>query len=438
VRAKLLFLRPRKWTPARLANLALWLTSGVGNYQDNPGTLAAGNGNPVKFVTGRAAGVNATASADGTRPTLRLPGLAARGAAWDLSGGKRLDTGSFFGAGYNTAFSLFASIRSPQTWTGIQVALSASSANLYVGGFAGELLVNTGTLTGRYTQLPIAHLGGQDGVLGVIYDGSRLRVRWNGIEGSIPLTGNLTLSGALAIGDLTGGGFGWSQRVGELFAANRAVTASEAARSESYLYGRTGVARATKVVAFDGNSLVRGTGSTNEQGLPPQVCDLLGSAWVAPNLGIPSQTTAQLATDAATRTDPMFAANASAAKRVLVFWEGTNSLFFGASAATAIADLKSYCQARRAAGWYVVTSTVLPRQDVGVPGSFEADRATVNAEIRNGANLGVYWDAVADVAASASLTNPADGVNFAGDKVHLTNTGYGVAAAIVAPVVAAA
>lgn len=114
---------------------------------------------------------------------------------------------------------------------------------------------------------------------------------------------------------------------------------------------------------------------------------------------------------------------------IVVCWGGTNDLYFGASAATTISRLSTYCTARQAVGWKVAVLTLLPRSEPGTPGTFEADRATVNTSIR--ANWQTYADHLIDVAADPRFDDETDTTYFHTDLVHLNNTGRGAVAELV-------
>jgi hypothetical protein len=136
-----------------------------------------------------------------------------------------------------------------------------------------------------------------------------------------------------------------------------------------------------KQVIFDGNSLTRGYGASTSNDYPSQTLRLLGSQWTGQNFGVDGQTTAQMASDAATQIDPLYNTT-NYAQNVLVAWEVTNDLYFGGDATNAYNRFVSYCQARRAAGFKVVVLTVLPRSNGSTPTSFETSRQTINAQIR--------------------------------------------------------
>jgi lysophospholipase L1-like esterase len=213
----------------------------------------------------------------------------------------------------------------------------------------------------------------------------------------------------------TASGFIYTLQSLRLFGNNNPATTKEAARK----------------IVCDGNSLTFGTGGTpvNLSAYPFQMTGLLRYGANTVNLGVPSATTAQRA--AANDTLAQFSPGA-----VAVLWEGTNTLWFGGSAATAIADYAAWCAQVRAQGYKVVAVTVLPRTQAGVPPTFEADRQTVNSSIR--ANWASYADALADVGADALIGQPLASDNttyYNADKVHMNATGYGVVASIVASAV---
>lgn len=185
-------------------------------------------------------------------------------------------------------------------------------------------------------------------------------------------------------------------------------------------------------IVFDGNSQTVGQngGSVN---YPTQTLEALAAGHTQSNLGVGGQTTPQMTADGVAQVDPLYAAVTSEA---LFVWEGTNDLYFGASAATALANLVSYCTARKAAGWKVVLLTVLPRTNAGTPAGFEASRLAVNADLRSAfprlsalyprvrrAGAGTSWaDVLVDVAGISALASPADTTYYV-DLVHLTVAG---------------
>lgn len=105
---------------------------------------------------------------------------------------------------------------------------------------------------------------------------------------------------------------------------------------------------------------------------------------------------------------------------------GANDLagYVGGASAYA-ADLATYCDARRAAGWQVVVCTILPKDG---DATHNARRAVVNADITSTWG-GVHCDAIADFAANTTIGEDADAANptYYSDGVHLTAAGQAIA-----------
>jgi len=145
------------------------------------------------------------------------------------------------------------------------------------------------------------------------------------------------------------------------------------------------------------------------------------------NYGVAGQTCATMITNGATKVDPLYSASRN--QNICVCFAGTNDMAIGGvSAATAIARLSQYCSDRRSAGWKVVVCTILPRGDNDI----ETRRATVNADIL--ASVGVYSDAVANVAGDSRIGDSGDEDDltyYSADTVHPNAAGAAVIAGIV-------
>lgn len=96
------------------------------------------------------------------------------------------------------------------------------------------------------------------------------------------------------------------------------------------------------------------------------------------------------------------------------------------------ADLASYCDARRAAGWKVVLCTLLPQTTAG----FNTKRDAVNTIIY-GWSAGQHYDALADFAADPTMGIDGNGVNtgpwnttYYADGLHPTSAGMAILAGI--------
>lgn len=219
-----------------------------------------------------------------------------------------------------------------------------------------------------------------------------------------------------------------------------------ASPSFGFGFGRVAGPTIDTIIACDGNSLTYGTQSTGGNTYPAQLYAALGggttrgiergvagalgsgspSATVL-NFGVAGQTSAQMIVDAAQTIDwPWCNANAYPRKRILVCGEGTNDIAnSGLTAAQAWASFQSYCQARLAAGWYVIACTTLTWS-----GANETIRNDYNNLIKAG-TVGTDFSAFCDWDTAGVV-----GGDYA-DGFHLTNAGYGKIASLLATQIAA-
>ena len=103
----------------------------------------------------------------------------------------------------------------------------------------------------------------------------------------------------------------------------------------------------------------------------------------------------------------------------------------GASAAEVYAALRTYCAARRAAGFRVVVLTVLPRSD---PLTFEATRLAYDGMLRD--TWSEFADGLADIAGDDRVGDTGDNLDlrfYCADALHPNSAGYAVMAAVTAP-----
>jgi len=181
------------------------------------------------------------------------------------------------------------------------------------------------------------------------------------------------------------------------------------------------------IVIFDGNSMTAEASSS----YPSTAFDLLSGTWFYRNFGVSGQTTIEMIADGVDQIDSLYSAAFS--NNVVVYWEVTNDLKLGATRADAQARMVTYCQARQAAGFKVVVGTILPREQVGTPETFEADRIAINTYIRE--NYTDFADVVADVAGDSRIGDAGDcndTTYYNADKVHMVDAGYAIVAGIVA------
>lgn len=277
-----------------------------------------------------------------------------------------------------------------------------------------------------------APLVGQAAVTSLIYAGAASKMR---VMQQPQSTGNPGSSGPTtgicfgAAGNLTGSFFS-QYDLGEFLLYAGAHSAAQIAAVEGYLNPRwTG----TRLLICDGDSLTSGQGSTLGQTYPAVLSkSAAGQAHV--NFGVASQTVVDMSADAATQIDAgVFPGYTT---KIVLLWAGTNDLYFGATAATVYANLKTYWAARRAAGFKVIAFTITPRSAGAPPPTFEASRQTLNTSIRSDPSL---YDALVDVGANAMLGDAGDETNttYYADLVHMTNAGYAIVAGLAQTAIAA-
>lgn len=188
------------------------------------------------------------------------------------------------------------------------------------------------------------------------------------------------------------------------------------------------------VIIGDGNSLTYGYLASNPATknyisqlalLSPFVSN--GSSFS--NFGVTAQTTQNMIDDAVSQIDPLFNGSVT---NILCGWEGGNDIYFNGDASAAHTRYVAYMQARQAAGFYTLAFTCPPRDQSTTFGDnsaqFNTKLDTFNSLVR--ANWASYADALVDVAADSRFS----GYNltyYNADKVHYTDTGYGVVADLV-------
>lgn len=228
-------------------------------------------------------------------------------------------------------------------------------------------------------------------------------------------------------------------RRGDLMVFAEALDARRIVETEDALLAKYGITPAlpTRAIVFSGNSIVAGQGVTaGVDDFTTVALSLVNTpaAWKTPhfrayNVGIGGQSTAQMLLGDPVRVDRKLSAYHPA--NVVVLFEGTNDLYYGATPATALANLLAAYSARRAAcpGCKVGVGTILPRSNPGTPGTFNADRATVNAGLRSalGAN-------VIDFAADPTMGPDAasENLTYYPDKCHPSTAGHAILAQIAA------
>jgi lysophospholipase L1-like esterase len=180
------------------------------------------------------------------------------------------------------------------------------------------------------------------------------------------------------------------------------------------------------LMAFDGNSLSDEVFATYPATWPRNTFDaLVGGTYMYKNFAASGQTITQMTTDAAVQIDTLI--SQVSGKKILICWEGINELQSGTNAADTYSKIVTYCQARQAAGWEVVVFTLLPATGSAILPSYEADRQTVNTNIR--ANWATFADALCDVGNDSRIGEAGDSNNatyYQDDKIHLRPGGNAV------------
>ena len=403
----LLWAEDPAWTPP--ANLA-----GVSSWTDNQGshTVSQATAGNQPFYVNRCANLNG-------RPGVYFPGLLTSSTFTDLS---QTYTVLYAGQILNPVPSN-SPIASDAKTTSRVIIYQDGTSSRKATGFAGANIAGSTyyydpkvyrlKAAGASSALAvgsttIASGSGGSNTLGQIALGNRADWDGTGAAGGVVTLGNYGpcyLFGIVA-SDVTAAP-NWSSFLTDL---------------QSYL----GIGATRNLVVCDGDSRTLGLGTSSARNAPwpAQVDNTLSTAATVINLGVGSQTVADMNADATTQVDPLY--SASFTNKVVVCAGGINDCFASASAATIQSRLSSYVSGRQTAGYKVVICTMPPASTV--TGGNETTRTTVNSWITAGSSGA---DVVVDLAADSRLANTADTTYFSSDAVHFTNTGYGVWASLI-------
>ena len=184
------------------------------------------------------------------------------------------------------------------------------------------------------------------------------------------------------------------------------------------------------VLVWEGGSIINGGSATDGEELTRQTRALLDHTCHSYKSTSSNRTLANMIAEAPVRVDAHYDPMADA--NICVVMAGGGDLASGGDPQAVLDALRTYCAARRAAGFEVVVLTLLPRSD---PVGFDAARAIYNDMLR--AQWPTFADGLADVAADPRIG--ADGANldpvYFADTVHPTSAGYSIMATAVAPAV---
>ncbi len=184
----------------------------------------------------------------------------------------------------------------------------------------------------------------------------------------------------------------------------------------------------------DGNSLTAGTGSTSANTLAwPPVCRGLlitsqathaNKYWSVKSVAVSGHTTPQRTAAFATDVQTQF--STAYARNIVTFFEVINDVIANsATFAVALANVNTWIAQARTGGWDVMLATVPPTTNV----TANPIILQFNTHLRD--NIATMSDfPVVELAAHASLSNPANATFYDGDGIHLTDAGYAVVAGL--------
>lgn len=139
-------------------------------------------------------------------------------------------------------------------------------------------------------------------------------------------------------------------------------------------------------------------------------------------------TTGQMLLNGPTNVDPLLTLP-TARDRICIVWGGVNDSTTDPNATWA--NLQSYGQARRAAGWKMILCTEIDaRGSRDAYGWHDTVYPGINTLIRN--NWRTCADGVADLGSDIRLQDATDLTYFTADQIHPNSVGYGIVASIIA------
>ena len=422
-------------TPDQISGLKLWLDASQGVTTD--GTTPAVDGNTVQQWNDQSiGGYNAIQLTADSKPIYKTNVMNGKPVV-RFGGGQKIITSNFLDSSFNTSLTFF--IVTATDNRGIQISTSNQGTTWYTGNDSGAIF-ETDNLSKQQSMMK--DVGGislsNPTIETLVYNGSQKVMHLNGISNTLSATGNLGLSGALTIGTLsTVDMFSYTGDIAEIIVYNSVLTDTQVEQIESYLMSKYGITPPPSIstlpsLIFDGDSLTSGNGADGGYDYPSQVQRQYNGITTVKNFGVPSQTLQAMLTTALTRIDPEY--QASRPENILTIWGGTNDLYFGSGNESDITNtynnLVSYVNDRKTIGYKVIVNTILPRSGYATPDTyFEAHRQAYNTLIRN--NWKTFADAIADVASDSRIGDfgdELDHTSYSTDKVHMSNTGYGIVA----------
>lgn len=185
-----------------------------------------------------------------------------------------------------------------------------------------------------------------------------------------------------------------------------------------------------------GNSLTFGTGASNQAttSYPAQLQGLYDSTVFIMNQGVAGRSTTDIINNIDTSTPYRVASQYPANKRVAILWELRNDLATGLTGSQAVDNYQTCCVKLRALGFDKVLVGNMIYDGSG--GTTTQQRIDANTALAS--RWSSFADGLIDFVADTRLQNPNDTTYYNADKLHLTDAGYAVVAAIAKPALDAA
>lgn len=341
---------------------------------------------------------------------------------------------ALFDATYNTAFTAY--IFCP----GTMASTSGGAGNLKNKTINAGMWVNQAARAAAsqlvstfMTSMPISDTSlSNNWVYGVTYNGTRARQAVNGNFTNTAFSSSLALSGDLYIGGVTGQAANYRQDgyTAEILIYKAALSDADFLIPLQYLATKYAVPFCTTRICAMGDSLTSGTGSSGGNDYPHQLMALLGSGYYLLNLGVSGSATTTIEAQQGAAANAYFHADPTV---IDIIWIGTNDIAGGADAATISTNISTIHAARKTAHPTVKTVAVTIIDRTTFDAAKDAVRATLNTDlVDNYVALG--FDATCDLRGIPQLEDSTNTTYFT-DGTHLTNAGYALVAAAMAPVV---
>ena len=453
--------------PLPTSGLIGYWDSQLGVYQDTGSgttTPVTANGQPVGHVVDQSNNGNYLfSSSTGQRPTYTTNATPNGSPAWTFAGSpvNFLGSNNFAGGSLSQPYTI--TVVCKQAFLAafdIMWGNNSSSPNTYCyfNGTAGYPYVDLNAGTDTYA----CYLDTQWHVLSWVVNGSSTTMRIDGqkyYDGSFGSPGANGLAGFCLGAYGNGSSFPWKGQIAAATVYNGDQTAN-LPTIESYLanrFGTNGIANANYLMVV-GDSISRWTDASTSYPNPTVAWPIVMRGLVSPTVGVldaavsgrtvatfPGQTTNSFGYGASTlelaltvgsgafahTTDAAINFKQAGGKAVLVIDGGIDDmLLFSSPPATIAAALKSYCQARKSAGWdKIVVCTLISN------GTVDANRSTLNGLIRADPS---YYDALIDFGANSTMGATgaySNSTYFQNDGTHPTAAGEAIMASIAAPVI---